>query len=131
MKSRGLLLLAHGSKDPAWKLPFQNIAANAAIEFPGRVVLAYLESAHPTVQEALEEMQQAGVSQITIAPLFLAAGHHVRADIPQLLEQARQRYPDWTWSVLPAIGELESVQQGLAATAVTLALQHSVDDPSA
>lgn len=131
MKSHGLLLLAHGSKDPAWKLPFQNIAANAARQFPGRVVLAYLESVHPSVQEALEEMHQAGVRRLTIAPLFLAAGHHVRVDIPQLVEDARQRYPDWALTVLPAIGELESVQQGLAATAVAQALQNGVDNPSA
>jgi sirohydrochlorin cobaltochelatase len=122
MMSRGLLLIAHGSKDPRWKLPFQNIAENAARQFPGVVVLAYLESAEPTASEALQQMLRAGVQHITVAPLFLAAGHHIRVDIPELIDAARQAYPHLTWTVLPAIGELDAVQQHLAAATVAQAL---------
>ena len=46
----GIVLFAHGSRDPEWAQPFERIAAELRDEF--LVELAYLERMKPTLEEA-------------------------------------------------------------------------------
>ena len=52
-----LVLFAHGSPDPRWRAPFERLADEVAAEAGReRVRLAYMESAEPTLFEALREI---------------------------------------------------------------------------
>jgi sirohydrochlorin cobaltochelatase len=119
MSRHAVLLIAHGSKDPAWKRPFEVIADTLAQRFDGPVVLSFLESARPSVAEGWASLLQPGVDRITVVPLFLAAGSHVRTDIPQLIAQAQGQHPQVTWEILPALGALPHLQQAIASAVVT------------
>ena len=49
----GLLLFAHGARDPRWAAPFEAVAAAVRGARPGTPVqLAYLEFMSPTLLEA-------------------------------------------------------------------------------
>ncbi|MFG5407639.1 CbiX/SirB N-terminal domain-containing protein [Piscinibacter sakaiensis] len=109
MTRRGLLLLAHGARDPAWALPFEAVAA---------VELAFLEFMAPDLAAAGERLAAAGCDRIELVPLFLGAGGHVRKDVPRLLEALRQRHPAIDWVLQPAAGEDARVVAALAAVAV-------------
>jgi uncharacterized protein (TIGR01244 family) len=111
MTIHGLLLIAHGSKDPEWTAPFKAIEHSTSREFSNPTVLTYLESASPTVPEGISSLVAKGTSHITVAPLFFAVGSHVRSDIPELIQAAAQKYPEIHFELLPAIGLLSSVQR--------------------
>lgn len=105
-----LVLFAHGARDPEWSLPFRNIQRNVAGRCPGLTVeLAFLELMQPALGEVLERLAATGHARITIAPLFMAQGGHLRQDLPQLLDEIRERHPAVVLDLLPPVGEAEPV----------------------
>jgi sirohydrochlorin cobaltochelatase len=120
----GLLLFAHGARDPAWARPFLAIAQRIrARHSGGPVELAYLELMTPDLGTAVDSMVQAGCTRVTMVPLFLGAGGHVKRDLPALLEGQRQRHPGLVVHSTCAIGESDAVIAALADAAHDLALQ--------
>jgi sirohydrochlorin cobaltochelatase len=116
---RGLLLFAHGARDPAWARPFEAVAAQARARFPqARVTLAFLEFMSPGLVQAGGELAAAGCREVRVVPLFLGAGGHVRKDIPRLLDELRALHPEVDWRLDPAIGEVPAVIAAMAAAAV-------------
>lgn len=111
----GVLLFAHGARDPRWAQPFEAIAQQLR-SHPGapEVRLAFLEFMTPSLIEAGVQLVLAGCTQVTVAPLFLGAGGHVRKDLPELMTQLQCTHPAVTWSLMPAIGEIHSVTQAMA-----------------
>jgi len=105
-----LVLFAHGARDPEWSLPFRNIQCNVADRCPGLTVeLAFLELMQPALGEVLERLAATGHARITIAPLFMAQGGHLKQDLPQLLDEIRRRHPAVVLDLLPPVGEAEPV----------------------
>lgn len=116
---RGLLLFAHGARDPRWALPFEDIARRVRAADPGVAVsLAYLEFMSPGLVEAGTALVGQGCEQVEVLPLFLGAGGHVRKDVPNLMAQLQQAHPEVTWSLRPTIGEEESVIEAMARCAL-------------
>ena len=58
---------------------------------------------------------------VTIVPLFLGAGGHVRKDVPVLLDGLRQAHPQVSWQLAPAIGEIPEVVAAMARASLQLA----------
>ena len=80
--SQGLILLAHGARDTAWAAPFEAVAARVRRRHAGvSVRLAYLEFMAPALGAAGAELAAQGCSRVTVLPLFLGAGGHVRKDV--------------------------------------------------
>ncbi|NRT55978.1 sirohydrochlorin chelatase [Sphaerotilus uruguayifluvii] len=123
----GILLFAHGARDPAWARPFETIAARMREAAGGRpVALAYLELMEPRLDAAAHALAAQGCTMITVVPLFLGAGGHVRRDLPELLAGLRAQLPAVTIRDTAAIGETEAITRAIAQAALTL-----VDDPRA
>ena len=102
-----LLLFAHGSSDPGWALPFSNLKAAIEAREPDRdVELAYLERMQPSFDDAIARMQLLGIQEITVAPIFLAIGGHMRKDLPKLIDDTQLR-TGIVFKVLPALGEAD------------------------
>jgi len=56
----GIVLFAHGSRDPEWARPFQRIAEIVGRTAPHCVVkLAYLEITRPSLEEAVAALAKA------------------------------------------------------------------------
>lgn len=120
----GILLFAHGARDPAWAQPFER--ARAALtqraQAEGALVrLAFLEFMTPDIVAAGSELAHAGCAQVTVVPLFLGAGGHVRKDLPRLMDELAQAHPQVQWRLSAAVGETEMLIQALADSAWQLA----------
>lgn len=122
MSTPGLLLFAHGARDPNWALPFEAVAALVRAQRPEMPVqLAFLEFMRPALPDAGARLAAQGCTEVAVVPLFLGAGGHVRKDLPALLAGLAAAYPQVSWSLKPAIGEIESVVQAMAEAALHLA----------
>ena len=117
--SRGLLLFAHGARDPNWALPFEQVALRVARLAPQIAVqLAFLEFMQPDLATAGRRLADAGCAAVDVVPLFLGAGGHVRKDLPELLERLASQFPQVRWLLRPAIGEADSVIDAMALAAL-------------
>lgn len=117
-----LVLFAHGSRDPQWAAPFRSIQGKVAAQNPGLAVeLAFLEMMEPDLLTAIGRLAAEGKSRITLAPLFMAQGAHLKHDLKRLLEEAREHLPGVEIVLLPAAGEaqpvLDAVTQWVSACA--------------
>jgi precorrin-8X/cobalt-precorrin-8 methylmutase len=58
------------------------------------VKVAYLQFAKPGISDAIKDCVLSGVKKIIIHPYFLSSGVHVTKDIPEIIERAKDMYPD-------------------------------------
>ncbi|WDZ97650.1 CbiX/SirB N-terminal domain-containing protein [Herbaspirillum sp. WKF16] len=117
--AHSLILFAHGARDPAWAAPFERLRALAQAAMPqAGVQLAFLELMQPDLPTAAALEIARGAERITVVPVFLGQGGHVRRDLPQLLEQLRQAHPQARIDTVPAAGEDDAVLQAIAAYCV-------------
>ena len=122
MTSHGILLFAHGARDPAWAQPFEAATARLrqrlAPQGDTEVRLAFLEFMSPSLRDAGADLAASGCRQVTVVPLFLGAGGHVRKDLPALMETLGARHPAVTFCLEAAIGEREDVIAAMAQSIV-------------
>ena len=110
----GIVLFAHGSRDPEWARPFEALAATLSPKFDGPVKLAYLELMPPSLEEAIDSLVDAGVTAIRIVPIFLGQGAHVKDDLPKLAANARKKHPGIKIELEAPIGEQAAVIEAIA-----------------
>ena len=110
-----ILLFAHGARDPGWAEPFRRIAERLRAAQPGvRVELAFLELMEPRLAGAVGVLAGEGIRRITLVPLFLAQGGHLKEDLPRLLDDIRTQHPAVRIDVTAAIGDSESLTNAIA-----------------
>lgn len=103
---RGIILLAHGSRDPLWRGPIEAVRAQIQQTQPGLPVrCAYLELCTPGLAAAVHEIAALGVATVAIVPMFVGAGRHVREDLPRMVHDLGQALPHVRLSLQPPIGE--------------------------
>jgi sirohydrochlorin cobaltochelatase len=87
----GIVLFAHGARDPEWARPFREICARIRTSRPEYPIeLAFLELMEPTLEEAIRSLADRGASAITVFPLFMAQGGHLKDDLPKILGEIRK-----------------------------------------
>lgn len=118
--TRGIILLAHGSRDPQWRGPIEAVAAQIRVREPGAAVsCAYLELCAPSLTEAATNLIAAGARHIRVFPIFFGLGKHAREDLPLLVGQIRTRHPDIEVELLPAAGEYGELTALMASIALS------------
>ena len=118
---RGLLLFAHGARDPRWALPFEDVARRVRQCEPAlSVELSFLEFMSPDLATAGHKLAEGGCAHVDVVPLFLGAGGHVRKDLPALLQALAERHPLVQWQLRSAIGEIDSVIDAMAQAALRI-----------
>jgi sirohydrochlorin cobaltochelatase len=118
--TEGLILFAHGARDPRWAEPFETVAARVRLLCPGvHVRLAFLEFMSPTLAQAGAELVSAGCHRVAVQPMFLGTGGHVRRDLPVLLQDLQTRHSAVAWALHTAIGETEPVMEAMARMAAS------------
>ena len=102
----GVVLFAHGSRDPLWRLPIDAVAERMRAQQPSLpVAVAFLELTEPDLPHTVEVLMKQGVTRVRIVPMFLGVGRHAREDLPELVHGLVQAYPQMSFELLPAIGE--------------------------
>ncbi len=118
----GLVLFAHGARDPRWADTVHAIAARITERAPAIPVrAAYLEFMTPDLAGAIDALVAEGVSAVVVAPVFLAAGGHVLRDLPARLDEIARRHPGLALRVEPALGALPAVIDAMARHCVEAA----------
>ena len=104
--SLGIILFAHGSREPQWRAPIEAVAMQIRGRQPDVLVrCAYLEICEPSLLDAANDLVAAGARQLRVFPLFLGVGKHAREDLPVLIAQVSTAHPDVHIELLPAAGE--------------------------
>jgi sirohydrochlorin ferrochelatase len=77
-----LVVVAHGTRDPAGACVAERLVAAVRAKLAGvRVELAFADVRGPTVADVLGDL----AGPTVVLPAFLAAGYHVRVDLPAQL----------------------------------------------
>jgi len=115
MAGRAIILFAHGARDPEWAQPFRKIQRSLTARQPGTAVeLAFLESMEPPLADAVAKLVKSGHRHITVAPLFLAQGGHLKHDLPKILDAIRADHRGTEITLLPAIGDVAAILDAIA-----------------
>jgi sirohydrochlorin cobaltochelatase len=118
---RGLILFAHGARDPRWAAPFEAIAEAVRAHVPDvDVQLAFLELMTPDLPTVADALAADGCTRIDILPLFLGTGGHLRRDLPPLVEGIAALHPQVRVALHGAAGEAPAIIDALAAHAAAL-----------
>lgn len=114
---RGIVLFAHGSRDPRWAEPFERLAQKLrGLAGPDvSVSVAFLELMTPDLPTAVAAQVAAGCATITVVPVFFGQGAHVRHDLPLLLDACRAAHPGVDIRGTAAVGEDDAFLDALAA----------------
>lgn len=106
LTTSGVILFAHGSRDPLWRLPIDAVAQQMRTRWPDLAVeCAFLELTTPDLPTTVEQMMNHGLTHLRIVPMFLGVGRHAREDLPKLVEELARGYPQMQFELVPAIGE--------------------------
>jgi len=113
--SSAIILFAHGARDPEWAQPFDKIRALLQASLPDTpVMVAFLEGMQPRLADAVDQLVAAGTTSITLIPMFLARGGHLKEDMPKRLEHIQNLYPELKLHIASAIGETDTILHSLA-----------------
>jgi sirohydrochlorin cobaltochelatase len=107
MPDTAFVLVAHGSRDPAWAEPLVHLARSVGAR------LAFVEMGTPSIDEAVTQAFADGARIVRLLPLFVAVGRHVKRDIPASVEALRAAHPDRIIEILPPLGESERFWEAL------------------
>ncbi|HSC97141.1 MAG TPA: CbiX/SirB N-terminal domain-containing protein [Burkholderiales bacterium] len=114
-KTSALVLFAHGVRDAQWSDPFRAVRQVVAARRPDLTVeLAFLEHMQPALGDCVARLVKDGHTRITVAPLFLAQGGHLKKDLPRLLKDLSARHAAAEITVLPPIGEVTELLDAIS-----------------
>lgn len=112
---QAIILFAHGAREPEWAQPFKKIKRALETKRPGVAVeLAFLDFMDPALADAVAKLALAGHKSISIAPLFMAQGGHLKNDLPKILDALRAEHRDTRITLLPAVGDVDAVLDAIA-----------------
>jgi sirohydrochlorin cobaltochelatase len=93
----GILLFAHGARDPRWAEPFHRM-------------IAKLHDRHSDIPA-----QVAFLERITLLPLFMGRGGHLQRDLPQLVARACEAHPGVVVRTTEALGEVDALLEAITS----------------
>jgi precorrin-8X/cobalt-precorrin-8 methylmutase len=90
----GIVIAAHGSRDPEGVRQFEALMALIRERSPGRrITHGYLEFATPTIDEAVRANIALGSERVVMVPGVLLAASHAKNDMPSELLALKREHP--------------------------------------
>lgn len=111
---KALLLIAHGSRVDGYREEIQALTDKLTKQMPEGIDIvrsSYLELTEPRIPAVIDEMVAQGVKEIMVFPYLLATGRHLREDIPEVIEQKREQYPDVCFRDMPYLGIMDRLPE--------------------
>jgi len=117
---KGILLYGHGARNPEWARPFHQIRDAIKARDPRALVEpGFLELMQPSFEEGVACLVAQGATRIVVVPIFMAAGSHVKKDLPQLAASAMDRHEGLRITLADPVGEVASVLAAMADYAMS------------
>ncbi len=89
-----LIVLGHGSRAPEATETLAAVTAMVREKTKyDRVAYASLQLSEPGLASVVQELADAGVKRILVAPFLIATGQHVKEDIPNEIAALREKHP--------------------------------------
>jgi sirohydrochlorin cobaltochelatase len=112
----GIFLFGHGARDARWAEPFERLAAKlrALLGCDASVALAFLELMPPDLPAAIAQQVAERCATVTVVPVFVGLGGHVRRDLPKVLDACRAAHPGVEIRCALPVGEDDAVLDALA-----------------
>ncbi len=112
---KAILLYGHGARNPEWAQPFQRIRDAIKLRDPRALVEpGFLELMRPSFEEGVACLVDQGATRIVVVPIFMAAGSHVKKDLPRLAADAMDRHAGLHIDLAAPVGEVDSVLAAMA-----------------
>jgi sirohydrochlorin cobaltochelatase len=120
--------LGHGARDPAWAEALLAVRAKIYARDPAcRVKLAFLAHLPPSLETLLASLQaEGGVTHVRILPMFIAAGGHLKCDLPARIHCLQTQFPQIHIELAAAIGLSEIVQEAMSEAALHIFRRQSL-----
>ena len=116
---KAILLYGHGARNKEWARPFELIRAAIKARDPRALVEpGFLELMRPTFDEGVACLVDRGATSIMVVPIFMAAGSHVKKDLPRLAADAMDRHEGLLIELAAPVGEADSVLAAMAEYAI-------------
>jgi sirohydrochlorin cobaltochelatase len=113
---RWVVLLDHGSREPEANAQLGALAVLLGERLAGRrIAVAHLGVAPPALADAVAECVREGAREVVVLPCFIAAGKHVREDLPRLAEEIARAHPGVSIRLAAPLGAHPAVADALAA----------------
>lgn len=91
----GIIILGHGSRKRDANEDVKIISEMVEKKVPQALVkAAFMGNGEPSLEQGIDELVKIGANKVTIAPLFLFGGNHVKRDIPEVIAGQKEKYPD-------------------------------------
>lgn len=103
---KAVIIISHGSRISKTKeevcILVEKIKKLTHISF---MECAFLELESPSIPESIDACIGRGATEIIILLNFLNAGRHVDTDIPEIVNDARARFPHVKFHITPPVGQ--------------------------
>jgi len=100
-----VLLIAHGSREPAANADLHELAARLAKSGDHPIVVAcFLELAEPDIAAGAGRCVDEGATRVLMVPYFLSAGVHLRRDLTAARDELQARHPGVAFRLGPPLG---------------------------
>jgi len=107
---KAVLLISHGSHFPQTEQEVKEFVAQLRQKSDISIIeYAFLEIAHPSIPEGIDICVNKGATKVVILLNFLNAGKHVDEDIPRIVDEARGKYSNVTFTVTQPIGKHDQI----------------------
>jgi sirohydrochlorin cobaltochelatase len=75
---------------------------------------AFLEHMKPTLEAAAGDLIGRGATEISIVPVFIANGGHLREDLPRRVDALKAIHPGVPVRIAPPIGEVDTILSAIS-----------------
>jgi sirohydrochlorin ferrochelatase len=100
-----LLLIAHGSREPAANDDLRRLADELrATGHFSAVVASFLELAEPDIDAGATACITAGADRVILVPYFLSAGVHMNRDLTAARDRLAGQYPQVDFRLAETLG---------------------------
>ena len=126
----GILVISHGSPRREVNAGFVAMVQRIGLRLGAPNVLpAFFSIARPNIQDQVAELASRGVRRIAFMPYFLYAGQHVSQDIPTMLTECGEWFPNVTMELLPTLENDPAVEDVVVERLMSLA-SSDVEQPA-
>ena len=104
---KALILVDHGSTVEEANALLEDVADKARTyqDSPFDMVEhCHMELCEPSIKDAFRKCVAAGADDITVHPYFLVPGRHSKSDIPRMVAEAAQGFPQVSYRVTEPLG---------------------------